>query len=69
MTHLIDKDRILAEIEKTINEPYPKHDQQCDWENGYCGGLCKALSIIEDTLEVKEVDSLTPEEIKKICTI
>jgi hypothetical protein len=69
MTQYINKDALMAEIEKTINEPYPKHDQQCDWEDGYCSGLYKALSIIEDTLEVKEVDSLTPEEIKKICTI
>ena len=56
MAQYIDKDVLVAEIEKTINEPYPKHDQQCDWEDGYCGGLGKALAIIEDTLEVKEVD-------------
>lgn len=69
MARYIELDALVEKIEKTINKPYPKHDQQCDWEDGYCSGLYKALSIIEDTLEVKEVDLLTPEEIKKICTI
>lgn len=61
MIQYIDKAAVVAEIEKTINEPYPKHDQQCDWEDGYCSGLYKALSIIEDTLEVKDVDLEQPE--------
>lgn len=52
---LIDKDALLAEIDKAIDEPAPSHDQQCEWEDGYYGGLYKAESII-DTLEVKEVD-------------
>lgn len=56
MKKYIPLDDLVTEIERTINEPYPKHDQQCDWEDGYCSGLYKALSIIEDTLEVKEVD-------------
>ena len=65
---LIDKDALIAEIERIIEEPAPLHDSQCPWEDGYYCGLGKAESII-DTLEVKEVDSLTPEEIKKICII
>lgn len=52
---LIDKDKIVAEIEEAIDGPAPLHDQQCSWENGYYCGLCKAESII-DNLEVKEVD-------------
>ena len=52
---LIDKDKIVAEIEKAIDESVPSHDQQCPWEDGYYCGLHKAESII-DTLEVKEVD-------------
>ena len=52
---LIDKDKIVAEIEEAIDGPAPLHDQQCSWENGYYCGLYKAESII-DTLEVKEVD-------------
>lgn len=56
MIRYIELDALVAQIEKTINGPYPKHDQQCDWEDGYCSGLYKALSIIEDTLEVKEAD-------------
>lgn len=52
---LIDKDKIVAEMEEAIDGPAPLHDQQCSWENGYYCGLYKAESII-DTLEVKEVD-------------
>jgi hypothetical protein len=52
---LIDKDKVVAEIEKAIDEPAPSHDPQCDWEDGYWCGLYKAESII-DTLDVKEVD-------------
>lgn len=50
---LIDKDTLIAEIDKVIDEPAPSHDQQCPWEDGYYCGLYKAESII-DTLEVKE---------------
>lgn len=52
---LIDKDALIAEIEKVIDEPTPPHDPQCPWEDGYCCGLYKAECII-DTLEVKEMD-------------
>ena len=55
MAHLIDKDNLIAEIEKVIDAPAPSHDQQCPWEDGYYCGLYKAESII-DTLKVKEVD-------------
>jgi len=55
MAHLIDKDALVAEIEKITEEPAPSHDSQCPWEDGYYCGLYKAESII-DTLEVKEVD-------------
>ena len=52
---LINKDKIVAEIEEAIDGPAPLHDQQCSWEDGYYCGLYKAESII-DNLEVKEVD-------------
>lgn len=54
MAHLIDKDALVAEIEKVEDELAPSHDQQCPWEDGYYCGLYKAESII-DTLEVKKV--------------
>ena len=53
-TQCIDKDALVAEIEKAIDEPAPSHDQQCPWEDGYYCGLNKAESII-DSFEVKEV--------------
>lgn len=55
MAHYINKDALVAEIEKVIDEPAPSHDQQCPWEDGYYCGLNKAESIIEN-LEVKEID-------------
>lgn len=55
MAQLIDKDAVIAEIEKAIEESAPSHDQQCPWEDGYYCGLYKAEGII-DTLEVKEVN-------------
>lgn len=55
MKQYIDKDAVVAEIEKAIDSPAPSHDQQCDWEDGYWCGLSTAECII-DTLEVKGVD-------------
>ena len=55
MVYLIDKEALVAEIEKVADEPAPSHDQQCPWEDGYCCGLYKAEYII-NTLKVKEVD-------------
>ena len=55
MTQYINKDKAIELIEKAVDEPAPSHDQQCPWEDGYWGGLYKAVSIIEN-LEVKEVD-------------
>ena len=55
MTQYINKDVLIAEIERVIDEPTPPHDQQCPWEDGYYCGLNKSESII-NTLKVKEVD-------------
>lgn len=52
----IDRDALIAKIEKAIDSPAPSHDQQCDWEDGYWCGLSKAECII-DTIEVKEVEN------------
>lgn len=51
----IDRDALIAKIEKAIDSPAPLHDQQCDWEDGYWCGLFKVECII-DTLEAKEVN-------------
>ena len=59
---LIDKDALVAEIEKLIDRPAPSHGQQCPWEDGYYCGLYKAESIIDDlfmfsdSIKLKEVD-------------
>ena len=62
MTHLINKDALVAEIESL--------DALYHTSKGLSGDLfIQGLFCFIDTTEVKEVDSLTPEEIKKICTI
>jgi len=60
-TQFIDKDALIAEIEKAIDEPAPSHDQQCPWEDGYYCGLNKAESII-DSLELKEAKDVDLEK-------
>ena len=55
MKRYIDKDRILAELKKIIEEA---PSRQCSWEEGYYCGLCRAESIIDtcimiDTYEEK----------------
>ena len=56
MTHYIDKDALVAEIEKNKNEMEPERDWHFDeYTNGYLDALKEVLSII-NTLEVKEVD-------------
>ena len=60
-TQYINKDALLAEIEKAIDEPAPSHDQQCPWEDGYYCGLNKAESII-DSLEVEDVKEVNLEK-------
>lgn len=62
----IDRDALIAKIEKAIDSPAPSHDQQCDWEDGYWCGLSKAECII-DTLEVKEVDLTIHTIIEECC--
>lgn len=46
-------EKIRAEIERFYDGEAPKHDQQCDWEDGYFVGLSTVLNIL-DTLEAEE---------------
>lgn len=64
MAHLIDKDALVAEIEKRIKGLMDCH---ADTVAGYAGeisGLKRLLSFI-NTLEVKEID--LDEEYKDFC--
>lgn len=56
MKRLIDKDDLVVQIEKAIDEPVSSHDPQCPCEDGYYCGLSKAESIL-DSIEAKEVDT------------
>jgi hypothetical protein len=70
MTHYIDKDAIVTEIERQIklfgSENYKCSDRLTVEERLF---TLNSIKEFIDTLEVKEVNSLTSEEIKKICTI
>lgn len=72
MSNLIDKAALVAEIERLRERFIAFHHRDGnDWpldNYGKMRAYNEVLSFI-DTLEVKEVDLLTPEEIKKICTI
>ena len=51
MAHLIDKDALVAEIERLLNEPAPSHDSQCKWEDGYWCALYKIEEFIDSLQE------------------
>lgn len=63
---LIDKDALVTELNK-LNKRFTNLDYP-EYVDGYHYGINSVISFI-NTLEVKEVDLPTPEEIKKICTI
>ena len=74
MAQYIDKDAVVAEIKKRIDAALFRQrtleaiGRETIVNEMVANELTKVLKFI-NTLEVKEVDSLTPEEIKKICTI
>jgi hypothetical protein len=53
----IDAERLNTEIERLYNGEAPKHDQQCDFDDGYFVGI-DAISQLIDSLqqEQPEVD-------------
>lgn len=55
MAHLIDKDRVVAEIEERIKRLKDCHADTIEGYAGEISGLRRLLSII-DTLEVKRVN-------------
>ena len=57
MAHLIDKDALVAEIEKEIKDIYAGREYVGipSWEEREIDGLEKAIEIL-NTLETKEVD-------------
>ena len=70
MTKLIDKDALVAEIERLKEENKPTSKPICDYIKGGIYGfdlaLEKTLSIL-DTLEVKEVDLMIHTIIAECC--
>ena len=50
MTKYIDAEKLKAEIERLYDGEAPRHDQQCDFDDGYFTGI-GAISQFIDTLE------------------
>lgn len=43
----IDAEKLKAEIDKLHDAPVPKHDQQCDFSDGYSWGLNDIENLID----------------------
>ena len=54
-------EKIKAEIERLYNGEAPKHDQQCNFDDGYFTGI-DAIAQFLDTLESEKPSSPTVEE-------
>ena len=60
-------DKIRKEIERLYDEEAPKHDQQCEFEDGYFTGIATISKFIDSLPEEKP--SLTWEDIRRIVNI
>lgn len=57
----IDADQIRTEIERLYNGEAPKHDQQCEFEDGYFTGIATISNLI-DSLQQEHPDFPTTDE-------
>ncbi len=62
----IDAERLNAEIERLYNGEAPKHDQQCDFDDGYFVGI-DAISQLIDSLQQGPPEVDLEKEIKDTC--
>lgn len=51
----IDAERLKSEIERLYDGEAPKHDQQCDFDDGYFTGI-GAISKLIDSLQQEQLD-------------
>jgi hypothetical protein len=51
-------EKIRQKIERLYDGEVPKHDQQCDFGDGYFTGLATILNIIDTLLEEKPSEDL-----------
>ena len=58
----IDVDKIRSEIERLYDEEAPKHDQQCNFDDGYFTGLA-VISKFIDSLKQEQSEIDLNEEI------
>ena len=50
----IDAEKLKAEIDKLHDAPVPKHDQQCDFSDGYSWGLSDIENLIDSLQQEQE---------------
>jgi len=55
MSKYIDSEKLIAEIERLYNGEAPKHDQQCNFDDGYFVGI-DAISQLIDSLQQEQLD-------------
>lgn len=51
-------EKIKAEIERLYDDEAPKHDQQCDFNDGYFMGIDVVSNFIDSLLEEKPSEDL-----------
>ena len=56
MGKYINAEKLNAEIERLYNGEAPKHDQQCDFDDGYFTGVGKVFDVI-DSLQKEQPES------------
>lgn len=57
MTKYIEVEKLKAEIDKLHDAPVPKHDQQCDFSDGYSWGLNDIENLI-DSLQQEQPNNI-----------
>lgn len=80
MGKYIDAEKLKAEIDKLHDAPVPKHDQQCDFSDGYSWGLNDIENLIDSLqqeqpkkyielngIKYREVSAKTNDKICKDC--
>ncbi len=61
----IDAERLNAEIDRLYDGEAPKHDQQCDFDDGYFTGI-GAISQVIDSLQQEQPGVDLEKEINEI---
>lgn len=59
MAKYIDAERLRAEVERLYDGEAPKHDQQCDFDDGYFTGIGAMSKFIDSLQQEQPCDTCT----------